>query len=59
MDGKMKHNIGMVAGVIVLLSDLYWTYIAYSASYGNYASTPVMLGIIILIFTIVWLWADM
>ncbi len=57
MAGK-KHTIGLVMALIVIILDLYWTYLAYSSSYGG-LTTPVYLGIIIFIASIIWVWADM
>ena len=58
MDAKMKHTLSLLMGIVIILVDLYWTYLAYSLSYGA-INVPVDLGIIILIASIVWLWADL
>jgi hypothetical protein len=56
MAGKMKHLIGIIMGLIVLVLDAYWTYLA---SAGGYSSLPFMLGAVIFIATLIWLWADL
>ncbi len=53
MDARVKHNLGILAGIAILLLDAYWTYIAWSNP------VPQMLGILIFVAAIVWLWADM
>lgn len=53
-----KHAISLLMALIVIVLDLYWTYLAYSSSYHS-LTTPVYLGIIIFIASIIWIWADM
>ena len=57
MAGGRKHAIGLLMALIVIILDLYWTYLAYKAAYG--LATPVYLGIVIFIASIIWVWADM
>ncbi len=49
-----KHTVSWITGIIVVVLDLYWTYIAFSAG----AAVPEALGIIIFLAALVWLWAD-
>ncbi len=53
MDGKMKHNVSIAAGVIIIVADLYWTYTSY------YDTLWLALGVIIFLASVIWLWADM
>ena len=55
MEGKTKHSIGMLMGAVILVLDAYWTYLASAI---GYSSVPFMLGVVIFIATLVWLWAD-
>ncbi len=48
-----KHKMSWISGILVVMLDLYWTYIAFSAG----AATPEALGVIIFVLSLVWLWA--
>lgn len=52
--GMVGTWISIAMGIVILLADLYWLYIAWSGS----LTTPVMLGIIILLADLVWLYTD-
>ena len=53
MAGNTKRRRGQLMGIIILLVDLYWMYIAR----GN--TTALGLGVIILIADLLWLFFDM
>ncbi|MCL5412598.1 MAG: hypothetical protein M1474_03080 [Candidatus Marsarchaeota archaeon] len=50
----VRRGIAILMGLIILVADLYWTYIAFHAA----AVTPEMLGIIIFVADIIWLVFD-
>lgn len=52
MDGKMKHNISILMGIVIAVADLYWTYTSY------FDSLWLALGIVIFLADIVWLYTD-
>ena len=52
MDGKTKHMLGLLMGVIIAIADIYWTYTSY------FDTLWLSLGIVILIADLVWLYLD-
>ncbi len=55
MDGKTKGMVSKGAGILIILLDLYWIY----TGPGFGTSMFAIVGYIILLLSLVWLWADM
>jgi hypothetical protein len=50
----MKSSIGLLMGVVILVSDIAWLYVG-----GSYTYTPwLVLGIVIFIASLIWLAVD-
>ncbi len=54
MAQKMGKNVSVLMGIIILIADLYWTYLAYGTHFG----TGITLGVIIFLADIIWLYFD-
>lgn len=52
MNRKLKSNIAIAMGIIILVADIYWTYTSY------YSILWLALGVIILVADIIWIYLD-
>ena len=48
----MKTKLAWISGIVIILADLYWTYTSYVDP------TWLALGVIIFVFSVLWLYAD-
>jgi hypothetical protein len=53
MDDRIRRNLAILMGIIIVVSDLYWTYTSYTY-------TPwLVLGIIIFAASVFWIYLDL
>jgi hypothetical protein len=53
MDGKLRRNLEILMGIIIIVADLYWTYTSYPDQVW------VSLGVIILLAAVFWVYLDL
>jgi hypothetical protein len=53
MDGKIRRNLAILMGIIVIAADVYWTYTSYTNPLW------LALGIIILLASVFWIYLDL
>ncbi len=53
MDGKLRRNLEILMGIIIIVTDLYWTYTSYPDPVW------VTLGVIILVAAAFWIYLDL